>query len=125
MYKVKNLNELTKWWWGQIHPYDTGAYRPNSSVKAGLGRLLKQRPDLLTSYNITYSKYKKDLLTWSKQDEMVNYIIRVHPVASLDIKGGGTLGELSCILPELEFLREVKKMNFSPKVLELIVGVKS
>ena len=125
MYELNNLNKLTKWWWGQLHPYDAGAYPPDSPTKMGLGRLLKQRPDLLTSYNMTYSRYKKDLLTWSKQDEIVRYIVEVQPIANLDLKGGGTLGELSCILPELEFFREVKKMNFSPKVLGVIMGVNS
>lgn len=125
MYQVKDLNKLTKWWWGQLPPYDVGAYPPNSPVKIGLGRLLKQRPDLLTSYNMTYSRYKRDLLTWSKQEEMVRYIVGVQPVANLDLKGGGTLGELSCILPELEFFREVKKMKLDPRVLGTIMGVNS
>ena len=125
MYELNNLKKLTKWWWGQLHPYDTGAYPPDSPTKMGLGRLLKQRPDLLTSYNMTYSRHKKDLLTWSKQDEIVRYIVEVQPIANLDLKGGGTLGELSCILPELEFFREVKKMKLDPRVLGSIMGVNS
>ena len=56
---------------------------------------------------------------------MVRYIVGVQPVANLDLKGGGTLGELSCILPELEFFREVKKMKLDPRVLGTIMGVNS
>jgi hypothetical protein len=104
---MKELEHLYKWWWSPRRPTTYTVDNPETGTAAGLGRLIQARPEFQVCFNLTWYKYKNVLHSWDGQTASVTYAIQIRKV--LDRKAeGGTLGELSCLLPESDFFAYCK-----------------
>lgn len=114
---MKQLEHLQKWYWSPNHPATYNQPHPETGSPAGLGKLMQNNSEMLPAFNLTWHKFKHRLHTWDGQQEAVMYCVQARKLM-LQPAEGGTLGELSCLLSESDFVAYCKangvKLNLQP-----------
>ena len=107
---MKQLENLTKWYWSPKHPTTYNHPHPESGHPAGLGKLMANDSTMWPAFNVTWHKFKNVLGTWDGQQAAVMYCVQAKRLLMKEVEGG-TLGELSCLLPESDFVAYCKAHN--------------
>jgi len=105
-----NFKKLEKWWWSPEHPFKYVAINPESELPSGVGLLMRKSPEAWTRFNLVWAVYGEQLKTWNGAVEGVGLCINLRPKLDRPAEGG-TLGELSCLYSQAQFLQYCKKKN--------------
>ena len=112
-----NINKLKKWYWSPRHPTSYVIAHPEDGRMCGLGKLIENTPEARPAFNLTWLKYRERLNTWEGHGAAVMYNLQARKIL-LEPAEGGTLGELSCLLSETDFIAYCKahkiKINLQP-----------
>ncbi len=78
---------------------------------------MQNNSEMWLAFNVTWLKFKDRLNTWDGQQAAVMYCVQARKLM-LQPAEGGTLGELSCLLSESDFVAYCKahsiKINLQP-----------
>ena len=107
---MKQLEHLYKWYWSPKHPTTYTIAHPEDGRQCGLGTLIKNVEEARPAFNLTWLKFKDRLGTWDGHGQAVMYNLQIRKLL-LQPAEGGTLGELSCLLSQDEFLAYCKAKN--------------